>query len=52
MSKEIVEGVKQRLIVDRFGKAEDIAAGVVYLASEDAGYITGQVLAIDGGLGL
>jgi len=47
-----VEGVKQRLIIDRFGKAEDIAAAVVYLASDDAGYITGQILSIDGGLGL
>lgn len=50
--KEIVEGVKQRLIIDRMGKAEDVAACVVFLASEDAGYITGQVLAVDGGLGL
>lgn len=50
--KEIVEGVKQRLIIDRMGKAEDVAACVVFLASEDASYITGQVLSVDGGLGL
>jgi 3-oxoacyl-[acyl-carrier protein] reductase len=50
--KEIVEGVKQRLIIDRMGKAEDVAAAVVFLASEDASYITGQVLSVDGGLGL
>ena len=49
---EIVAGVKQRLLIDRMGKPEDIAASVVFLASEDAGYITGQVLAVDGGLGL
>jgi len=50
--KEIVEGVKQRLLVDRFGTPEDIAATVVFLASDGGGYITGQVLAVDGGLGL
>ena len=50
--KEIVDGVKQRLIIDRMGKAEDVSACVVFLASEDASYITGQVLSVDGGLGL
>jgi 3-oxoacyl-[acyl-carrier protein] reductase len=49
---EIVAGVKQRLLVDRMGTPEDISASVVYLASEEASYITGQVLAVDGGLGL
>jgi 3-oxoacyl-[acyl-carrier protein] reductase len=49
---EIVEGVKQRLLIDRLGKAEDVAATVAFLASEEAGYITGHVLPVDGGLGL
>lgn len=49
---EIVQGVKQRLLIDRMGKAEDVAATVVFLASEEAGYITGHVLPVDGGLGL
>ena len=49
---EIVAGVKQRLLIDRMGKPEDVAAYVVFLASEEAGYITGQVLTVDGGLGL
>jgi 3-oxoacyl-[acyl-carrier protein] reductase len=34
----------------RFGKAEDVAAAVKFLASEDAGYITGHVLSVNGGL--
>ena len=34
----------------RFGRHEDVAAAVLYLASEKAGYITGQVLVVDGGL--
>ena len=49
---EIVQGVKQRLLIDRMGKADDVAATVVFLASEEAGYITGHVLPVDGGLGL
>jgi 3-oxoacyl-[acyl-carrier protein] reductase len=49
---EIVQGVKQRLLIDRMGKAEDVAATVVFLASDEAGYITGHVLPVDGGLGL
>jgi len=34
----------------KFGEPEDVADAVLYLASENAGYITGQVLAVDGGL--
>ncbi len=34
----------------RFGKAEDIAAAVKFLASEEAGYITGAVLNVNGGM--
>jgi 3-oxoacyl-[acyl-carrier protein] reductase len=50
--QEIVDGVKQRLLIDRMGKPEDVAACVVFLASEGASYITGQIFAVDGGLGL
>jgi len=50
--QEIVDGVKQRLIIDRTGTPEDVAACVVFLASDDASYITGQIISVDGGLGL
>ncbi len=36
--------------VGRFGEPDDVAAAVLFLASEKARYITGQVLAVDGGL--
>ena len=49
---EIKEAVWQRLIVKLEGKPEDISACVVYLASDEAEYVTGQVLSVDGGLGL
>jgi 3-oxoacyl-[acyl-carrier protein] reductase len=36
----------------RFGAAEDIAAAAVYLASAEAGYITGQTLHVNGGMAM
>jgi 3-oxoacyl-[acyl-carrier protein] reductase len=35
---------------NRIGEAEEIAEAVLYLASDSAAYITGQVLTIDGGM--
>ncbi len=42
--------VCEHIVVGRLGVPEDIAAAVGYLAADDAGYITGQVLVVDGGL--
>ncbi|MDI5963309.1 SDR family oxidoreductase [Streptomyces sp. SL13] len=44
--KEIAAGYA----LDRLGTPEDIAAAVAYLASDDASWVTGQTLAVDGGL--
>src|SRR5262249_15699483 len=44
--------VKKFIPVRRLGKPEDIARAAVFLASDDAAYITGQVLVVDGGLSL
>jgi 3-oxoacyl-[acyl-carrier protein] reductase len=47
-----VERVGRRLPVRRAGSPEDIAATFVFLASEEASFITGQTLLVDGGAGL
>mgnify|MGYP000048931922 CR=1 FL=1 len=36
----------------KIGHAEDVAGAVAFLAGEQAGYITGQVLCVDGGMGM
>ncbi len=38
-----------RVVVRRVGQPEDIAAACVYLVREEAGYITGQIIGINGG---
>lgn len=42
--------VKKLVPMKRFGKPEEVASLVNYLMSEDAGYITGQVISVNGGL--
>ena len=46
------EEIAKMIPAQRFGTPEEIAAGVVYLASEEAGYITGQTLHINGGMAM
>jgi 3-oxoacyl-[acyl-carrier protein] reductase len=48
----VKDGALGRIGLGRFGKAEEIAAVVCFLASEAAGYITGQVIEVSGGLSL
>lgn len=54
MTNELPDDVKKKVTENiplaRFGQPDDIAAAVAYLAGPDAGYITGQVLTVDGGM--
>ncbi len=50
LPEKIKVEVKERVPVRRLGEPEDIADLVAYLASPSAGYITGQVIAVDGGM--
>jgi NAD(P)-dependent dehydrogenase (short-subunit alcohol dehydrogenase family) len=49
--KEAQEWLKSQHPVGRFGASEDIAAAVLYLASDGAKFTTGAILAVDGGWG-
>ncbi len=48
----VKDAAKQIIPVRRFGQPEDIAKAVAFLASDEAGYITGQVLCVDGGMAM
>jgi 3-oxoacyl-[acyl-carrier protein] reductase len=54
MTTDLPQGVKDFAIaatpLKRFGQAAEVAAAVAFLASDEAGYVTGQTLAVDGGM--
>ena len=51
MTKDLPqEELKQLIPVGRFGRPEEVAATVAFLVSEDAAYITGEVISVNGGL--
>ncbi|OUP49486.1 3-oxoacyl-[acyl-carrier-protein] reductase [Lachnoclostridium sp. An181] len=50
LSDKVKEASAAQIPLGHFGKAEDVANTVAFLASDDAGYITGQVIHVDGGM--
>lgn len=50
LSEKVKEGAAAQIPFGRFGQPEDVAAAAAFLASDAAGYITGQVLHVDGGM--
>ena len=50
LNEETREKILSNIPMGRFGTPEDVAEAVVFLASDGASYITGQVLTIDGGM--
>lgn len=49
MPKEVMDGLLARVPLKRMGRSEEISAAVVFLASEEASYVTGATLHVDGG---
>lgn len=52
MSEMAKDALKKSIPMRRIGKAEDVAAMVSFLCSEGAGYVTGQVFVVDGGMAM
>ena len=50
LNEDLKNRMKQAIPLGRFGTPDDIAAAVRFLASEEAGYITGHVLDVNGGM--
>jgi 3-oxoacyl-[acyl-carrier protein] reductase len=50
MTADLAERAAEHIPARRAGKPEDVAAAVRYLASDDAGYVTGTTLYVDGGM--
>jgi 3-oxoacyl-[acyl-carrier protein] reductase len=52
LNEKQTQEIAKMIPAQRFGTPDEIAAGVVYLASEEAAYITGQTLHINGGMAM
>jgi 3-oxoacyl-[acyl-carrier protein] reductase len=50
LSAEVKEGFNKQIPLGRMGTSEDVAAAVIFLATEEAAYITGQTIAVNGGM--
>ena len=50
LADKVKEELKTRIPLGRMGSARDVAASIVFLASDEAGYITGHVLDVNGGM--
>lgn len=52
LPEEVVTSMKQSIPLERLGSPEDVANAVMFLCSDEAAYITGQVLCVDGGMAM
>lgn len=50
LSEEQIQGIREKVALGRLGQPEDVAAVARFLVGPGAGYITGQVLVVDGGM--
>jgi 3-oxoacyl-[acyl-carrier protein] reductase len=47
---EVYESLRRRIPLQRWGRAEEIAAVIAFLASADASFVNGAVVPVDGGI--
>lgn len=52
LDDDTIAGYKARIPAGRLGSVDDVAKAVLFLSGDDAGYISGAVLPVDGGLGM
>lgn len=52
LSDEVKDKIKTSIPMGKLGNVDDIAQTVAFLASDAASYITGQVIGVDGGMGM
>lgn len=52
LSEAVLDGIKQETPLGRPGESQEVAAAVVFLASELSSYITGEVIRVDGGMAM
>ena len=52
LSDKVKENIVASIPLGTFGTTEDVAKAAAFLASDDARYITGQVLSVDGGMAI
>ena len=50
LSAETLNALREETPLGRLGTPEDVAQSIAFLASEEAGFLTGQVLGVDGGI--
>jgi len=50
LPQKVKDELMRQIPLGRFGTVEDVAGAIAFLVSEDASYITGQVLVVDGGM--
>ena len=52
LGDDVAAAIQERIALGRLGHPEEIASAVGYLASDEASYITGQTIVVDGGMSL